>query len=187
MTSVAESSGGMGFIHKSKLNSNGSFSVGKSWKLVELRGVEVLNVRVHLRHCMPQVLAVTTPSHWRSTSACPGRTGGRLRIKGIKATSSRNSFDSSVLLRAARRPLNSWVCEILVNLVRCRFCRERSSVRAFLTSNKATAPRLSTHGKGTDTHQWRAFTSYHSSSSRSERILRYIVSIPKWTTEWHAQ
>ncbi|EMD41929.1 hypothetical protein CERSUDRAFT_79548 [Gelatoporia subvermispora B] len=34
---------GGGFIHKAKSNSNGTFSVGKTWKLTELRGVEVLN------------------------------------------------------------------------------------------------------------------------------------------------
>ncbi|KAH0838173.1 exocyst complex component SEC3 N-terminal PIP2 binding PH-domain-containing protein [Lanmaoa asiatica] len=32
-----------GFIHKSKLNTNGSFSVGKTWKLAELRGIQVVN------------------------------------------------------------------------------------------------------------------------------------------------
>ncbi|KAI9461020.1 exocyst complex component sec3 subunit [Lactarius psammicola] len=31
------------FIHKSKMNSNGTFSVGKTWKLTELRAVEVVN------------------------------------------------------------------------------------------------------------------------------------------------
>lgn len=41
---LAESTGGQGFIHKAKLNNNGSFSVGKTWKLSELRGLEVLNV-----------------------------------------------------------------------------------------------------------------------------------------------
>jgi hypothetical protein len=35
---------GEGFIHKSKMNSNGTFSVGKTWKLNELRGVEVTDV-----------------------------------------------------------------------------------------------------------------------------------------------
>ncbi|KAI0830519.1 exocyst complex component Sec3-domain-containing protein [Trametes gibbosa] len=34
---------GQGFIHKSKLNNNGSFSVGKTWRVAELRGLEVLN------------------------------------------------------------------------------------------------------------------------------------------------
>jgi hypothetical protein len=37
-------SDGSGFIHKSKLNTNGSFSVGKTWKVSELRGIEVVNV-----------------------------------------------------------------------------------------------------------------------------------------------
>ncbi|KAF8917639.1 exocyst complex component Sec3-domain-containing protein [Mucidula mucida] len=32
---------GNGFIHKSKLNSNGSFSVGKTWRLPELRAISV--------------------------------------------------------------------------------------------------------------------------------------------------
>ncbi|KAI0961988.1 hypothetical protein AcW1_000916 [Taiwanofungus camphoratus] len=40
---LSQASNGAGFIHKSKLNSNGSFSVGKTWKLSELRGIEVLN------------------------------------------------------------------------------------------------------------------------------------------------
>ncbi|KAH9944208.1 exocyst complex component Sec3-domain-containing protein [Epithele typhae] len=40
---ISRSTTGVGFIHKSKLNSNGSFSVGKTWKLSELRGIEVLN------------------------------------------------------------------------------------------------------------------------------------------------
>lgn len=49
-----ESNGGAGFIHKSKLNSNGSFSVGKTWKLSELRGVEVLNVSPSVWCCFAQ-------------------------------------------------------------------------------------------------------------------------------------
>ncbi|TBU49952.1 exocyst complex component Sec3-domain-containing protein [Dichomitus squalens] len=40
---LSKSNNGSGFIHKSKLNSNGSFSVGKTWRLLELRGIEVLN------------------------------------------------------------------------------------------------------------------------------------------------
>ncbi|KAI0778389.1 exocyst complex component Sec3-domain-containing protein [Trametes elegans] len=40
---LSQSTSGQGFIHKSKLNQNGSFSVGKSWKVSELRGLEVLN------------------------------------------------------------------------------------------------------------------------------------------------
>jgi len=40
-----EASNGTGFIHKSKLNTNGTFSVGKTWRLPELRAVQVVNVR----------------------------------------------------------------------------------------------------------------------------------------------
>lgn len=40
----AEVTNGIGFIHKSKLNANGSFSIGKTWRLDELRGVEVVEV-----------------------------------------------------------------------------------------------------------------------------------------------
>ncbi|RPD57026.1 hypothetical protein L227DRAFT_578216 [Lentinus tigrinus ALCF2SS1-6] len=40
---LSRSNNGAGFIHKSKLNSNGSFSVGKTWNIMELRGIEVLN------------------------------------------------------------------------------------------------------------------------------------------------
>ncbi|KAI0079631.1 hypothetical protein K474DRAFT_1617469 [Panus rudis PR-1116 ss-1] len=39
---ISQASNGSGFIHKSKLNANGSFSVGKSWSLQDLRGVEVI-------------------------------------------------------------------------------------------------------------------------------------------------
>lgn len=40
---LSQGSDGTGFLHKSKLNTNGSFSVGKTWSLSELRGIEVLN------------------------------------------------------------------------------------------------------------------------------------------------
>ncbi|KAI0048330.1 hypothetical protein FA95DRAFT_1490994 [Auriscalpium vulgare] len=40
---LSQDSLGSGYIHKSKLNSNGTFSVGKTWKLSELRGIEVLS------------------------------------------------------------------------------------------------------------------------------------------------
>ncbi|KAF8640686.1 hypothetical protein AX17_000342 [Amanita inopinata Kibby_2008] len=38
-----ETSNGSGYIHKSKLNSNGTFSVGKTWLLPELRAIHVLS------------------------------------------------------------------------------------------------------------------------------------------------
>lgn len=44
MNYALEASNGSGFIHKSKLNTNGTFSVGKTWKLRELRGVQIVNV-----------------------------------------------------------------------------------------------------------------------------------------------
>ncbi|KAI3622586.1 exocyst protein [Moniliophthora roreri] len=39
---LSQASNGTGFIHKSKLNTNGTFSVGKTWRLAELRGVQVV-------------------------------------------------------------------------------------------------------------------------------------------------
>jgi exocyst complex component 1 len=41
---LTESSNGTGFLHKSKKNSNGTFSVGKTWQLSEVRTVQVVNV-----------------------------------------------------------------------------------------------------------------------------------------------
>jgi exocyst complex component 1 len=37
-----------GFIKKSKLNTNGTFSVGKTWRLAELRGIQVTDVREYI-------------------------------------------------------------------------------------------------------------------------------------------
>jgi exocyst complex component 1 len=41
---LSEASNGGGYIHKSKLNTNGTFSVGKTWRLAELRGIQVVGV-----------------------------------------------------------------------------------------------------------------------------------------------
>jgi len=50
--SFVEANNGSGFIHKSKLNSNSTFSVGKTWKLSELRGLQVITVSVNCAaHC----------------------------------------------------------------------------------------------------------------------------------------
>ncbi|PPQ67093.1 hypothetical protein CVT25_005694 [Psilocybe cyanescens] len=38
---LSQANNGSGFLHKSKLNTNGSFSVGKTWRLAELRGIQV--------------------------------------------------------------------------------------------------------------------------------------------------
>ncbi|KDQ63382.1 hypothetical protein JAAARDRAFT_53605 [Jaapia argillacea MUCL 33604] len=40
---LSQTNNGSGYLHKSKLNTNGSFSVGKTWRLVELRAIEVVN------------------------------------------------------------------------------------------------------------------------------------------------
>ncbi|KAJ6519655.1 exocyst complex component sec3 subunit [Mycena sanguinolenta] len=40
---LSQAANGNGFIHKSKLNTNGSFSVGKTWRLSELRALQVTN------------------------------------------------------------------------------------------------------------------------------------------------
>lgn len=44
LQSTSGNAKGDAFIHKSKENSNGTFSVGKTWKLSELRAVEVVGV-----------------------------------------------------------------------------------------------------------------------------------------------
>lgn len=40
---LSQASDGSGFIHKAKLNCNGAFSVGKTWKVEDLREIEVVN------------------------------------------------------------------------------------------------------------------------------------------------
>jgi hypothetical protein len=45
----SDASDGTGSIHKSKLNTNGSFSIGKTWRLSELRGIEVVNVCITIQ------------------------------------------------------------------------------------------------------------------------------------------
>ncbi|KAJ4485946.1 exocyst complex component Sec3-domain-containing protein [Lentinula aciculospora] len=39
---LSQASNGTGFLHKSKLNTNGTFSVGKTWRLAELRAISVI-------------------------------------------------------------------------------------------------------------------------------------------------
>ncbi|KAJ3989555.1 exocyst complex component Sec3-domain-containing protein [Lentinula detonsa] len=41
---LSQANNGSGFIHKSKLNTNGTFSVGKTWKLAELRAISVVGL-----------------------------------------------------------------------------------------------------------------------------------------------
>ncbi|KAF9479714.1 exocyst complex component, sec3 subunit [Pholiota conissans] len=40
---LSQASNGSGFLHKSKKNTNDTFSVGKTWRLAELRKIEVVN------------------------------------------------------------------------------------------------------------------------------------------------
>ncbi|TFY55999.1 hypothetical protein EVJ58_g7900 [Rhodofomes roseus] len=40
---LSQASDGSGFIHKAKFNCNGAFSVGKTWRIEELREIEVIN------------------------------------------------------------------------------------------------------------------------------------------------
>ncbi|KAJ3511244.1 hypothetical protein NMY22_g15712 [Coprinellus aureogranulatus] len=40
---LSQTSNGTGYMHKSKLNTNGTFSVGKTWRIPELRGIQVLS------------------------------------------------------------------------------------------------------------------------------------------------
>ncbi|KAJ2932691.1 hypothetical protein H1R20_g4427, partial [Candolleomyces eurysporus] len=40
---LSQSSTGTGYMHKSKRNTNGTFSVGKTWRVAELRGLQVTN------------------------------------------------------------------------------------------------------------------------------------------------
>jgi hypothetical protein len=61
--------GGEGFIHKSKMNSNGTFSVGKTWRLNELRGVEVTDVSCTFVSWSHRVLTSTQPLTFNVTLA----------------------------------------------------------------------------------------------------------------------
>jgi hypothetical protein len=60
---------GEGLIHKSKMNSNGTFSVGKTWKLNELRGVEVTDVSCTFVSWSHRVLMPTQPLTFNVTLA----------------------------------------------------------------------------------------------------------------------
>lgn len=61
MNLVIEAISGSGFIHKSKLNTNGTYSVGKTWRLAELRALSVISVCI-LAGFSHQRLIVTVPT-----------------------------------------------------------------------------------------------------------------------------
>jgi exocyst complex component 1 len=60
---------GEGLIHKSKMNSNGTFSVGKTWRLNELRGVEVTDVSCMFASWSRRVLTPAQPLTFNVTLA----------------------------------------------------------------------------------------------------------------------
>lgn len=59
---LSQTSNGSGCIHKSKLNTNGSFSVGKTWSLEDLRGVDVYD---------PTTFSITLARTYRWTTDSP--------------------------------------------------------------------------------------------------------------------
>lgn len=97
-----EASNGTGFIHKSKLNTNGTFSVGKTWRLAELRAVQVVEVCSIPPSGLCGAEYCLKSSRWLSISPYQGRTDGKLKIKRISPLSWRLWFDSSVLLPLLR-------------------------------------------------------------------------------------
>ncbi len=79
----AETINGNGFLHKSKLNTNGTFSVGKTWRLPELRAVQVTSVRELFHEYRRSVLSFLRYN--LSISPCPGPTDGGLRMQRIRS------------------------------------------------------------------------------------------------------
>jgi Exocyst complex component SEC3 N-terminal PIP2 binding PH len=106
-----EASNGTGFIHKSKLNTNGTFSVGKTWRLAELRAIQVVDVCSILFCCCSGAEYYLESSHWLSTSPCQEHTSGKLKIKRISPLFWRLWSDFSVLL-PLRLPCTWMACQI---------------------------------------------------------------------------
>lgn len=68
VNATTEASNGSGFLHKSKLNTNGTFSVGKTWRLVELRAIQVPDVSItevflksHMRSVVALLIDISRP------------------------------------------------------------------------------------------------------------------------------
>ena len=61
-----ETNTGTALIHKSRLNPNGTFSVGKTWNIAELHAVEVVNVSTQSMSCIKALMPLY--SHWKSIS-----------------------------------------------------------------------------------------------------------------------
>ncbi|EPT03352.1 hypothetical protein FOMPIDRAFT_1116298 [Fomitopsis schrenkii] len=60
---LSQASDGSGYIHKAKFNCNGAFSVGKTWRMEELREVEVVNSLVF------EITPSTTTYRWQADNA----------------------------------------------------------------------------------------------------------------------
>ncbi|KZT08778.1 uncharacterized protein LAESUDRAFT_757486 [Laetiporus sulphureus 93-53] len=60
---LSQTSDGSGFIHKAKLNCNGAFSLGKTWKMQDLREVEVVNSLVF------EITPSATTYRWQADNA----------------------------------------------------------------------------------------------------------------------
>jgi hypothetical protein len=92
---------GQGFIHKAKLNENGTFGVGKTWPVAELRAVEVITVRTSLHgHSVSNLTCCRALS---GPSRSPERTSGRAIMPPPKRTSPSRSSSSTVPSPTAAR------------------------------------------------------------------------------------
>ncbi|KAG6830301.1 hypothetical protein H0H92_001379 [Tricholoma furcatifolium] len=91
---LSQASNGSGFIHKSKLNTNGTFSVGKTWRLPELRAVHVVNNERENDALAPP----TTQLHRRagSTSRAPSPSIDRSHFTTTNSRDSSNNQSPSV-------------------------------------------------------------------------------------------
>ena len=84
MNLVVEAITGSGFIHKSKLNANGTFSVGKTWRLAELRALSVISVRVPAAFLPMTYFYAGFDSLGLSILPCQERIDGKRKIKKTK-------------------------------------------------------------------------------------------------------
>jgi hypothetical protein len=84
MNLVVEAISGSGFIHKSKLNTNGTFSVGKTWRLVELRALNVISVCVLAAFLHNDSSHAGSGSPGLSILPCQEHIDGKPKIKKTK-------------------------------------------------------------------------------------------------------
>ena len=91
MNLAVEAISGSGFIHKSKLNTNGTFSVGKTWRLVELRALNVISVCILAAFLHQQLIP---DSLGLSILPCQEHIDGKRKIKKTKLFSWKTLFVS---------------------------------------------------------------------------------------------